>query len=334
MSAMARIPPEKGRRSAAFPVVVLAGWIVLGAAGVVYVRLRGIPMWAAGPLLAAFLAEFPFYLVPAFPRIRERLSAQNLTPYLFVSAVLPYLISCLGASEFQWAGLARVAALALALALWFVVLPRGWITDLAFLALFPAVLLGHYSDAVYRPLYPGIARELAVLSHVVLIQMTVTVLMVARSVVDTGYGLIPTAREWGIGALHFLYFLAGGLPLAFLLHAIRLREHPTPAWSVAGTFLGFLWVISLSEEFLVRGVLQGWLEDWLASRNGALFLAAAVFGVIHLWFTTYPFPNWRWAIIATVLGLCCGHARNQAGGIRAGVVTHALAVATWRAFFA
>lgn len=333
MSAMAQVPPEKGRRSAAFPVVVLAGWIVLGAAGIAYARLKGIPMWAAGPLLAAFLAEFPFYLVPAFPSWRER-AAQNLTPYLFVSAVLPYLIACWGASEFQWLGLARVAALALALALWFVVLPRGWISDLAFLALFPAVLLGHYSDAVYRPLYPGIARELAVLSHVVLIQMTVLVLMVARRVPETGYGLIPTAREWGIGALHFLYFLATGLPLAFVLHAVRLRGHPAPVWSVAGTFLGFLWVISLSEEFLVRGVLQGWLEDWLASRAGALCMAAAVFGAMHLWFTTYPFPNWRWAIIATVLGLCCGHARNQAGGIRAGVVTHALAVAMWRAFFA
>jgi hypothetical protein len=30
----------------------------------------------------------------------------------------------------------------------------------------------------------------------------------------------------------------------------------------------------------------------------------------------------------------CGRARNQAGSIRASVVTHALVVATWRAFFA
>jgi hypothetical protein len=285
-------------------------------------------------LLAAFLAEFPFYLVPAFPDWRERFSGQNLTPYLFVSAVLPYLIACCGASAFQWASLARVAALALALGLWFVVLPRWRVFDLAFLALFPIVLLGHYSDAVYRPLYPRLGRELAVLNHVVLIQMTVMVLMVARRVRETGYGLIPTVREWGIGALHYLYFLAAGLPLAYLLHAIRLREHPAPAWSAAGTFLGFLWVISLSEEFLLRGVLQGWLEDWLASRTAALVVAAAVFGAVHLWFTTHPFPNWRWAIIGMVLGLACGHARNQAGGIRAGVVTHALVVATWRAFFA
>jgi len=333
MSAMAHIPPEKERPEAALVVVTVAGWVVLGAAGLVYARLKGIPAWAAGPLLAAFLVEFPFYLVPAFPRWRER-AGRNLPLYLFVSAVLPYLVACCGASAFEWSGLARVAALALALALWFVVLPRSWIVDLAFLGLFPVVLLGHYSEAIYHPLYPGMGRELAVLGHIVLIQMTVMVLMVARRVLETGYGLIPTAREWRIGTLHYVYFLAGGLPLAFLLHAIRLRAHPAPVWSIVGTFLGFLWVISLSEEFLVRGVLQGWMEKWFHSRSGALAAASVAFGVVHLWFTSFPFPNWRWLIVGTALGWCCGHARNQAGGIRAGVVTHALAVATWRAFFA
>jgi membrane protease YdiL (CAAX protease family) len=334
MSAMAQTPPEKGRRSAVFPVVVLAGWIVLGLAGAIYARLKGIPMWAAGPLLAAFLAEFPFYLVPAFPRVRERLGGQNFLPYLFVSAVLPYLIACRGASQFEWAGLARVAALALALGLWFAVLPRLWVFDLAFLALVAGVLLGHYAEAVYKPLYPGLGQQLAVLNHVVLIQMTVIVLMVARRVPDTGYGFLPTLHEWRVGALHYIYFVASGLPLAWLLHAVRLRQHPAPAWSVAATFLGFLWVIALSEEFLFRGVLQGWLENWLGGRRAGLVAASAAFGLVHLWFTSFPFPNWRWAIVATVLGLCCGQARNQAGGIRAGVVTHALAVATWRAFFA
>lgn len=307
---------------------------MLGVAGVVYARLKGIPAWAAGPLLAAFLAEFPFYLVPAFPGVRERIAPRNLPPYLFVSAVLPYLICCLGPSQFQWTGLARVTALALALALWFVVLPRIWIFDLAFLALVASVLLGHYSEAVYRPVYQGLGREIAVLDHVVLIQMTVIVLMVARRVPETGYGFLPAAREWRIGALHYLYFIAIGLPLAFLLRAVHLRAHVAPPWSVAATFLGLLWVTALSEEFLFRGVLQSWLEDWLRSRGRALAAASAAFGAVHLWFTSFPFPNWRWALIASALGWCCGRARNQTGGIRAGVVTHALAVATWRAFLA
>ena len=157
--------------------------------------------------------------------------------------------------------------------------------------------------------------------------------MLARRVPETGYGFLPTAREWRIGVVHFLCFALAAVPLGWLLSAVRIRTHPAPFWSVVGTFLGFLWVVALSEEFLFRGVLQRWIEDWTGSAGAALLAASAAFGAVHLWFGGFPFPNWRWALIAGLLGYCCGHARNQAGGIRAGVVTHALVVAAWRAFF-
>ena len=38
-------------------------------------------------------------------------------------------------------------------------------------------------------------------------------------------------------------------------------------------------------------------------------------------------------VLTAVLGWFCGRARNQAGSIRAGMVTHALVVTTWRVFF-
>jgi len=37
--------------------------------------------------------------------------------------------------------------------------------------------------------------------------------------------------------------------------------------------------------------------------------------------------------LAATLGWFCGRARNQAGSIRAAMVTHTLVVTTWRAFF-
>jgi membrane protease YdiL (CAAX protease family) len=329
---MAISPPENARERARFRAVVLAGWIVLGTAGVVYARLKGIPGWAAWPLLAAFLAEYPFYLVPAFPGLRARIAGPYFTAYLFVSAVLPYLLCCAGPAQFQWSGLARMAALALGLGLWYIVLPATALADVAFLVLVPAVLLGHYFDAVFPPAYPPLRSELLFLGHFILIQMSVIVLMAVRRVQETGYGFLPTAREWRIGALHYLGFVATGLPLALLLHAARWRS-PAPLWSIGGTFLGFLWVVALSEEFFFRGVLQQWIEDWTSRRGLALLLTSILFGAVHLWFTRFPFPNWRWALVTTVLGFWCGRARNQAGGIRAGVVTHALVVATSRAFF-
>jgi len=283
-------------------------------------------------VVAAFLVEYPFYLVPAFPSARERVTGMRLVWFALASAVLPYLACCCGAVEFQWRGLLRVSALALALSLWYRVLRPSRAAGIAFLALVAAVILLRYFNHVYTPLDPSFKdlKNVIVIPHISLISIAVMVLTTEGRVPETGYGFVPSGREWRIGLLHVAYFLPVGLPLALLLHATQFAP-PKPAWYIAATFIGMFCVISLSEEFFVRGVLQQWLEDWTRSRQGALILASAVFGLLHLWLG--GFPNWRWAAVAAVLGWFCGRARNQAGSIRASMVTHALVATAWRAFF-
>jgi uncharacterized protein len=325
------------------------GWAALGAAGILYARAKGIPVPAALPVIAAFLIAYPFYLVTGFPAMRERLAGPRLKWFLLAAMVLPYLVCCCGAIEFHWYNALRLAALALTISLWYVVLPGGTglpacpsdapnapdrpralsiLADLLFLAIIPAVVLGGYFDSIYPP-YLG--QKLNVLGHVTFLPVVVLVLMLERRIRETGYGFAPTRREWRIGALHYIYFLPIGGSLAFLLHAVRPHE-PAALWKIAATFLAFLWVIGLSEEFFFRGVLQQWIEDWTRNRAAALAIASVVFGLVHLGFRGFPFPNWRWALLAGVMGWFCGRARNQAGSIRASAVTHALVVATWRAF--
>src|SRR5215831_9154398 len=91
-------PPEKSR-SAGFLAALAIGWLVLAAAGMVYARSKNIPGWVATPLLGAFLAEYPFYLVLAFPTLRERFAGGRLPAFLLVAAVLPYLICSTGAVQ-------------------------------------------------------------------------------------------------------------------------------------------------------------------------------------------------------------------------------------------
>jgi len=316
-----------------FRAALLIGWGVLGLAGIFYARARGIPGWAAWPVVAAFLIEYPFYLVPAFPTAREHVTGWGIPAFALAAAILPYLACCCGAVQFEWGGLARIAAAALAVSLWYVVLPAWPIIDLAFLALIASLLLCEYFNPIYAPLHPAYKdlKNVIVIPHLALISMAVMALMLQRRVHETGYGFVPSAREWRIGLLHFAYFVPIGLPLALLLGATRFVE-PKPIWYIAATFIGMFTVLSLSEEFFVRGVLQQWIEEWTLSRAGALVITSAVFGLLHL--RMGHIWNWKWVLVAGVLGWFCGRARNQAGSIRASMVTHALVAATWRGFFA
>src|ERR1039457_4994678 len=84
-----------------FRAALLAGWIALSAAGLLYARSKGIPAWVAIPVLAAFLIEYPFYLVPAFAEVRRRFE-RNLTWFLVVSFVAPYVVYASRTGQFRW----------------------------------------------------------------------------------------------------------------------------------------------------------------------------------------------------------------------------------------
>jgi membrane protease YdiL (CAAX protease family) len=317
------------KTSGGFRATVLAGWVLLSVIGLGFARFKGIPSWAALPALAAFLIVYPFYLVPAFRSVREDLAGHRLPFYLVASAVLPFLAASMGAIHFTWVGLLKLLALALVPWLWYRVLPVMPPVDIGFLALVAAVKLSGFLEPVYLSNYKGL--EIARLGDLALFQTAVMVLMLERRVPETGYWFLPARRDWGIGALHYLYYLPVGFGLALGLRAVRLVP-PHDIGKVAASFLVWLWVLTLAEEFIFRGVLQQWMEDWTRNRQVALILTSIVFGAVHLWFGK-QFPNWKWMIVAGALGWFCGRARNQAGNIQASMVTHTLVIATWRLFF-
>jgi membrane protease YdiL (CAAX protease family) len=295
-----------------------------------YARVKGIPTWAAMPMLAAFLVEYPFYLVPAFPGLRDRFAGNRLPLYLLAAALLPYLAACCGAIPFHWISAGKLTVLALGMGFWYRVLPARPIVDIAFIAIVPCVLLGKYLVPVYTAHLPKF-KDLIFLGHVTLIVIAVMVLLVERRVDDMRYGFIPNAREWKIGFLHFLYFIPAGAGLAVLLGAVQFVG-VAPVWKIAGTFLGFLWTIALSEEFFCWGVLQPAFEKLSGHPPASAVVTSALFGLVHIGFGG-GFPNWKWVLIAGVMGWFCGRAWRQSGSIRAAMVTHALVVATWRGFF-
>ncbi|MGA2591590.1 MAG: CPBP family intramembrane glutamic endopeptidase [Bryobacteraceae bacterium] len=311
-----------------FRAALLGGWVALSAAGVLYARLKGIPAWAAVPILAAFLAEYPFYLVPGFAAVRERWQ-RGLPFFLVVSFVAPYAIYAANTGQFRWSSMMQLAALGTVFSLWYSVLPRAPLSDGAFLVLAAAVVLRGYLDPIYTSPVAGLHIE--ILGHLALTRLCAMVMLVERRVPGTGYGFLPSGNDWKIGLRHFLYFLIVGIPLAWATRLVHLGPI-MPLWKIAATFLGMLWVLALAEEFFFRGLLQQWMVEWTGSPAIGLAGTATLFGLAHLGFR--GFPNWRFALAAAVAGWFYGRAYQEAKSIRAAMVTHALVVTLWRALAA
>jgi membrane protease YdiL (CAAX protease family) len=291
-----------------------------------YARAKGIPAWVALPVLAAFLVEYPFYLVPAFAEVRARF--EHSPAWLVVSFVAPYVLYATNTGQFRWRALAQLAALAAVLSLWYTILPGAPLADGAFLALVAAVVLRGYFDPIYTSPYPGLHLE--ILGHVALTRLCAMVMLVERRVRGVGYGFMPSLAEWKIGVRHFFYFVVAAIPLAWATRLVRPGPG-MPAWKIAATFVGVLWVVALSEEFFFRGLLQRWIVQWTGRPAWALAGTSILFGAVHLGFR--GFPNWRFALAAAVAGWFYGRAYQQAESIRASMVTHALVVTLWRALF-
>jgi membrane protease YdiL (CAAX protease family) len=123
--------------------------------------------------------------------------------------------------------------------------------------------------------------------------------------------------------------LAGALAVGFVqLRDVRLE--PRTFLLMAATFLGVLWILAVAEEFFFRGVIQQFLARLLGSDRAGLAIASVIFGLAHLGYR--EFPNWRFALLATVAGVFYGRAYLQAQSIRAAMVTHALVVTVWKTF--
>jgi uncharacterized protein len=311
-----------------FFLAIGIGWILLIGAGICYARLKGIALAVAAPIVAAFLLEYVFYIVPGFESLREwlsdRIPVRLLALSIALSAVAPYLVYSLATGQFRLQAAARLAAIVLVISFWYVWRRPAPSADLAILALIAATLIMKFFKQVYTSPIPYVYN----LGHLMLIRLVISVMLMLREVEGTGFGFLPTKKEWKIGLRYFVYFLPIGAALAAGLGLLHFRTSWMAMARAPVEFLGVLWVLALSEEFLARGLFQHWISDWTGRKDFALIFASAVFGFCHLWFR--GFPNWKFAIVVAVAGWFYGKAYNQAGGIRASMVTHALVVTTWQ----
>jgi membrane protease YdiL (CAAX protease family) len=290
--------------------------------------------WLAA--LPAFLLEVTFYASLASERIRARF--ERFPPLLFatlltVSAVLPYCLATLAFGTFQWRALAWISLLAAAVSFWYILLPKKPAADILLLVFMATVWLAALFKLWYLCPYPKLS--LPVLGQLMWFRTGLFAMLCIRRVQGVGFGFWPSAREWKIGVAHFAIFLPLAAVLANLIKFASPRL-PILGWEktsllAIGTFFGTLWVLALAEEFFFRGLLQQWLTAWTRTEWLGLLLASLLFGSVHVF--KNPVPNWRFAMLAALAGICYGLAFRRARSIRASMVTHALVVTTWKILF-
>jgi len=324
------VPTRRG----SYWLVVVAGWIVLAGAAVAYARLNSIPPAAAAPVAAAFLLEFPFYILAGFDVPRRTLAAwkkEYTAVFLTLTSLAPWLLYITATGRFALPPLLLLAAIAISVSCWYLLWPASPLSDLLFLAMLAAVIL----SKIFNVLYPSPIPKVAVsyLGHIMLIRTGALSLFLIRGNIPASFHFIPNRREWLTGLTHFAMLLPVAGAAYFALGLFALRPRPQNIAIALGTFLGILWVVALSEEFFFRGLLQNWLSAWTRNSTFALIATSLLFGAVHLGFRFHgEYPNWRFATVAAIAGLFYGLAARKAGSIQASMVTHALTVTVWRVF--
>lgn len=310
-------------------------WSLMVIAGLVYAQQQHIPSALAMAILPALLVEAAFYVSLGFARIRQpllRWPKPRLAAGLTLSAMLPYLIYTLGSGAFESQKFAILLALVATVAFWYVLLPATRLADFTLLVLLAIPFL----YKVFLDIYPTAPPKLRMdfLGKWMWIRLGFAVFLLVRQVEGIRFGFIPSRAELMTGLKYYFWFLPFGVTLGYLLGIVQFglpnSSWPWPALAL-GTGLGLFWTVSLGEEFFFRGLIQQWLNEMLASPVAALALASILYGAVHLPFRG-PF-NWRYALLVTVLGWFCGKAFEESRGIRAPMVTHAMAATTWIMFF-
>lgn len=286
-------------------------------------------------LLWALTLEALLYIAACSPGVRARLAASAgalpLALGMLLTAVAPYLVYAGVSGTFRGAALLWLFGIAAIVTFWYLRLPHAWWADVGFIAFFGGVVLSHIFTSIF--FFPGRVHP-AILGELMLTRTAILAAVWFRGMEGINLSLWPTAKEWRIGLREFAYFLPIGLALGYAMQFAKLRPAPGDwtkfAVGAAAQAAGIYLHVALREEFLFRGLLLQWCTKWWHDSRLALIVVSLIFGGLHLPFR--QFPNWKFAILASIAGWFYGRAFQKGRGIRAPMVTHLFVVLVWKVF--
>jgi len=312
------------------PLQVIGGLTIAltGAAGY-YGYRKGGDLFNLWILLAFALLMIPYFAL-GFDRVVDLLRAQGrsnrvrLTMMGFLLLV-PGLIVLF--SEGGHLTLRRFAALALYIAVPILVLakwsPAGsrpsWVDLVVLLLLWLPVELQYFERfwnlSTVNPSY--------VLAKTLGMELALFCFVVVRRLDGVGYRFRLSGEDLTVGSIALVAFLIVGVPAALGTGFVVFEPH----WAGPGKWLlsslGIFFFIALPEEVLFRGLIFNMLQRMIkvGGPYTALVLSSVIFGLSHL---NNPPADWRYAVLATLAGLCYGWAYLRTGSLLASSFTHAM----------
>jgi membrane protease YdiL (CAAX protease family) len=283
-------------------------------------------------VLAFFLA---IQLLFAAENLGERFARRAGSHRGLLITVVPflaYLIYLLGTNSFTWWRVSIAAAYVVTPLLLVIsagnTKPGAWQDYLTILAIFLPLKLRWLNS--FWP-YPGL--KIGYVATVLLaISVAITTFLFVRQLDRVGYNIV-WGREpaWTVLG-HFGRLAVILIPLAIRLDFIQFDPAIARWKSLPADALLIFLLTAWPEELLFRGLLQNLLSRTLSSETGGWIAGSVVFGLTHIT-NNGAFPNWRYALLATVAGLFYGRTWRKTGSIFPAAILHALVDTTWHLLF-
>ena len=283
-------------------------------------------------VLAFFLA---IQLSLAAGNLGERLARRAGSHRGVLIATIPflaYLIYLAGTNSFAWWRVTLAAAYTLTPALLTIsagaAKPGTWQDYLAMLAIFLPLKM-RLLNVLWPYGGPTVGYPAAML---LAISVALATFLFVRQFDGVGYNIV-----WGRDAmlavlLHLGLLAIIMIPLGTAIRFIRFDPRQAHWKSLPADAISIFLLTAWPEELLFRGLLQNSLSRTLSSETGGWIGASVVFGLAHIT-NNGVFPNWRYAILATIAGIFYGRAWRTTNSIFTSAIVHALVDTIWRLTF-
>jgi membrane protease YdiL (CAAX protease family) len=313
----------------------LALWAAAVASAAVYGAWHGYRGRAYAVTLCVLAFFLAIQLSLAAGNLGERLARRAGSHGGVLIAVVPflaYLIYLAGTNTFMWWRAALGAAYTLTPVLLTIsagtAKPGAWQDYLAMLAIFLPLKM-----RILNSLWPyGGPTIASVATMLFAISVALATFLFVRQFDGVGYNIV-----WGHDAafsilLHFGLLAAIVIPLGTALHFIRFDLAQAHWKSLPADAISIFLLTAWPEELLFRGLLQNSLSRTLSNETVGWFVASIIFGLAHIT-NNGVFPNWRYAILATIAGIFYGRTWRKTNSIFTSAIVHALVDTVWHLAF-